>query len=126
MEVSLADMKAGKGQYQWYFGPNDYNKIKEIAPAFGRNVKLSYDIFLPITRYVFVPLFNVLETVFSNYGLLIIALVLVIKFALLPLTYKSYVSMAKMRILQPELNAIKEKIGDDACQIATSTNEIVW
>jgi YidC/Oxa1 family membrane protein insertase len=117
MEVSLADMKAGKGQYQWYFGPNDYNKIKEIAPAFGRNVKLSYDIFLPITRYVFVPLFNILETVFSNYGLLIIALVLVIKFALLPLTYKSYVSMAKMRILQPELNAIKEKVGDDAAKL---------
>ncbi|MFY7826638.1 MAG: membrane protein insertase YidC [Flectobacillus sp.] len=117
MEISLADMKAGKGQYQWYFGPNDYNKIKEIAPAFGRNVKLSYDIFLPITRYVFVPLFNILETVFSNYGLLIIALVLVIKFALLPLTYKSYVSMAKMRILQPELNAIKEKVGDDAAKL---------
>ncbi|WP_026994139.1 membrane protein insertase YidC [Flectobacillus major] len=117
MELSLADLKSNKGQYQWYFGPNDYNYIKDIAPGFGKNVKLSYDIFLPITRYVFVPLFNVLENVFSNYGLLIIALVLIIKFALLPLTYKSYVSMAKMRILQPELNAIKEKIGDDAAKL---------
>ncbi|MDR6562512.1 MULTISPECIES: membrane protein insertase YidC [unclassified Arcicella] len=114
MDLDLADLKSGKGNYQWYFGPNDYNIIKNVAPGFGKNVKLSYDIFLPITRYVFVPLFNVLETVFSNYGLLIIALVLIIKFALLPLTYKSYVSMAKMRILQPELNAIKEKVGDDA------------
>lgn len=113
MELSLADLKTGKGTYQWYFGPNDYNIIKDIAPSFGKNVKLSYDIFLPITRYIFVPLFNILEKIFSNYGLLIIALVLIIKFALLPLTYKSYVSMAKMRILQPELNAIKEKIGDD-------------
>ncbi len=113
MNLDLASLKAGKGNFQWYFGPNDYNIIKDVAPGFGKNVKLSYDIFLPITRYVFVPLFNVLENVFSNYGLLIIALVLIIKFALLPLTYKSYVSMAKMRILQPELNAIKEKIGDD-------------
>ncbi len=113
MELNLAGIKAGKGNFQWYFGPNDYNIIKDVAPGFGKNVKLSYDIFLPITRYVFVPLFNVLEKVFSNYGLLIIALVLIIKFALLPLTYKSYVSMAKMRILQPELNALKEKIGDD-------------
>ncbi len=117
MALPLADLKTGKGQYQWYFGPNDYNAIKNIAPGFGKNVKLSYDIFLPITRYVFVPLFNVLETVFSNYGLLIIVLVLIIKTALLPLTYKSYVSMAKMRILQPELNAIKEKIGDDAAKL---------
>ncbi len=113
MDLNLAGLKTGKGNFQWYFGPNDYNIIKDVAPGFGKNVKLSYDIFLPITRYVFVPLFNVLEKVFSNYGLLIIALVLIIKFALLPLTYKSYVSMAKMRILQPELNAIKEKIGDD-------------
>ena len=113
MDLNLAGIKAGKGNFQWYFGPNDYNIIKDVAPGFGKNVKLSYDIFLPITRYIFVPLFNVLEKVFANYGLLIIALVLIIKFALLPLTYKSYVSMAKMRILQPELNAIKEKIGDD-------------
>ncbi len=113
MDLNLAGIKAGKGNFQWYFGPNDYNIIKNVAPGFGKNVKLSYDIFLPITRYVFVPLFNILEKIFSNYGLLIIALVLIIKFALLPLTYKSYVSMAKMRILQPELNALKEKIGDD-------------
>ena len=116
MDLNLAGIKAGKGNFQWYFGPNDYNIIKDVAPGFGKNVKLSYDIFLPITRYVFVPLFNVLEKIFANYGLLIIALVLIIKFALLPLTYKSYVSMAKMRILQPELNAIKEKIGDDAAK----------
>ncbi len=116
MELPLADLKSGKGTYQWYFGPNDYNLIKDVAPGFGKNVKLSYDIFLPITRYVFVPLFNILEKIFSNYGLLIIALVLIIKFALLPLTYKSYVSMAKMRILQPELNALKEKVGDDAAK----------
>lgn len=116
LELPLADLKTGKGTYQWYFGPNDYNIIKDVAPSFGKNVKLSYDIFLPITRYVFVPLFNILEKIFSNYGLLIIALVLIIKFALLPLTYKSYVSMAKMRILQPELNAIKEKVGDDAAK----------
>ena len=116
MDLNLAGIKAGKGNFQWYFGPNDYNIIKDVAPGFGKNVKLSYDIFLPITRYIFVPLFNVLEKIFSNYGLLIIALVLIIKFALLPLTYKSYVSMAKMRILQPELNAIKEKVGDDAAK----------
>lgn len=117
MELSLADLESGKGNFILFFGPNDYSKIKNVAPSFGKNVKLSYDIFLPITRYVFVPLFSFLEGIFSNYGLLIIALVFIIKMALFPLTYKSYVSMAKMRILQPELAAIKEKVGDDAAKM---------
>jgi YidC/Oxa1 family membrane protein insertase len=115
--LPLADLKSNKGQFQYYFGPNDYNLIKDVAPAFGKNVKLSYDIFLPITRYVFVPLFTFLEKIFSNYGLLIFILVLIIKFALLPLTYKSYISMAKMRLLQPEIAKIKEKVGDDAAKL---------
>ncbi len=116
VNLPMADLKSGKADFTFYFGPNDYTKIKNIAPAFGKNVKLSYDILLPITRYVFVPLFGALEKIFSNYGLLIIALVLIIKLAMSPLTYKSYVSMAKMRVLQPEIAKIKERVGDDAAK----------
>jgi len=106
---STQDLIQGKSNFQFYFGPNDYSIVKTVAPSFGKNVKLSYDFLLPITRYIFVPLFAFLESIFSNYGLLIIVLVLIIKTALLPLTYKSYVSMAKTRILAPEIAAIKEK-----------------
>lgn len=116
VNLPMSDLKTGKANFEYYFGPNDYSKIKNIAPAFGKNVKLSYDILLPITRYVFVPLFGALEKIFSNYGLLIIVLVLIIKLAMSPLTYKSYVSMAKMRILQPEIAKIKERVGDDAAK----------
>lgn len=121
---STQDLKQGKSNFNFYFGPNDYSIVKNIAPSFGKNVKLSYDFLLPITRYIFVPLFDFLESIFSNYGLLIIVLVLIIKTALLPLTYKSYVSMAKTRILAPEIAAIKEKIGDDAAKVQQETMKL--
>jgi YidC/Oxa1 family membrane protein insertase len=109
--------KKGTGNIKLYFGPNDIKTLKTVAPGFDRNVYLGYEVFKPINKYVFVPLFNFLEKIFSNYGVLILVLVLIIKLVLTPLTYKSYVSMAKMKLLQPELNAIKEKVGDDAAKM---------
>ena len=120
----MGDLSTGKSNFKFYFGPNDYSVIKNIAPSFGLNVKLSYDFLLPITRYIFVPLFDFLESIISNYGLLIVLLVLIIKTALLPLTYKSYISMAKTRILAPEIAAIKEKIGDDPARVQQETMKL--
>jgi|Laugresp1bdmlbsn_1035097.scaffolds.fasta_scaffold00733_4 YidC/Oxa1 family membrane protein insertase len=123
--ASAQDLAAGKSNFTFYFGPNDYSIVNKVeAPNFGKNVKLSYDFLLPITKYIFVPLFGFLESLFSNYGLLIVVLVLIIKTALLPLTYKSYVSMAKTRILAPEIAAIKEKIGDDAARVQQETMKL--
>jgi YidC/Oxa1 family membrane protein insertase len=123
--ASAQELSAGKSNFTFYFGPNDYSIVNKVeAPNFGKNVKLSYDFLLPITKYIFVPLFSFLESLFSNYGLLIIVLVLIIKTALLPLTYKSYVSMAKTRILAPEIAAIKEKIGDDAARVQQETMKL--
>ena len=120
----MGDLSSGKSGFKFYFGPNDYSQIKNIAPSFSKNVKLSYDFLLPITKYIFVPLFGFLESIIFNYGLLIIVLVLIIKTALLPLTYKSYVSMAKTRILAPEIAAIKEKIGDDPARVQQETMKL--
>lgn len=111
--LPIADVKAGKGQYSFYFGPNDFQLLGSVAPEFDRNVYLGYSILKPINKFFFVPMFNFLEKFISNYGLLIVALVVFVKLILTPLTYKSYVSMAKMRVLQPELNEMKERVGDD-------------
>lgn len=121
---NTSDLQKGPLNFKLYFGPNDYSKIKNIAPSFGKNVKLSYDFLLPITKYIYVPLFDFLESIISNYGLLIVILVLIIKMALLPLTYKSYVSMAKTRILAPEIAKIKERIGDDAAKVQQETMKL--
>ena len=111
--LPMADVKAGRGSYQFYYGPNDFQLLGDVAPEFDQNVYLGYSVLKPINKYFFVPVFNFLEKFISNYGLLIIALVVFVKLVLTPLTYKSYVSMAKMRVLQPELNAMKERVGDD-------------
>ncbi|MGR3809099.1 membrane protein insertase YidC [Jiulongibacter sp. NS-SX5] len=98
---------------KFYFGPNEMAELKPVAEGFNKNLYLGYDIVKPINRFIFVPLFNWLEGFFSNYGFLIIAVVLLIKLTLTPLLYKSYTSSAKMRILAPEIAEIKEKVGDD-------------
>jgi YidC/Oxa1 family membrane protein insertase len=117
MSMPIDQFKKGTGNIKLYFGPNDIKTLKNVTPGFDRNVYLGYEIFKPINKYVFVPLFNFLEKIISNYGILIMVLVLIIKLVLTPLTYKSYVSMAKMKLLQPELNAIKERVGDDAAKM---------
>jgi YidC/Oxa1 family membrane protein insertase len=111
--IPTEDLATGKGQFTWYFGPNDYQLVNKVTDGFDRNVYLGYALVKPINRFVFVPLFQFLGSFIGNYGLLIVVLVILIKAALTPLTYKSYISMAKMRVLQPELNALREKIGDD-------------
>lgn len=115
--LPIADLKVNKGNYEYYFGPNDFQVVSKVTEGFWQNVYLGYAFVRPINRYVFVPLFGALEQVISNYGLLIFVLVLLIKTVLLPLVYRSYVSMAKMRVLSPEINAIKEKVGDDMAKL---------
>lgn len=111
--LAISDLKTGKGNYRFYFGPNDYNLVKNVTDGFHRNVYLGYDFVKPINRFVFVPLFNLAEKFITNYGLLIIVVVIVLKTLLTPLIYKSYISSAKMRVMAPELAELKEKIGDD-------------
>ena len=116
--ISTTDLKANKANFQFYFGPNDYQIIKEInAPDFNDNVDLGYAFLRPLNKFFFVPLFSFFEKYIGNYGVLIVVLVLFVKLLLTPLVYKSYISMAKMRVLAPELAVIKEKVGDDAAKM---------
>ncbi|PTB90872.1 membrane protein insertase YidC, partial [Marivirga lumbricoides] len=66
-----------------------------------------------VNKYIIINVFHVLEKFISNYGIIIIILVFLIKLALSPLSYKSYVSMAKTKVLKPQLDEIKEKHGGD-------------
>ncbi len=112
--IPMATLNAGKGNFRFYYGPNDFQVIKAgVAPEFDQNVYLGYSILKPINQYFFIPVFNFLEKFVGNYGLLIFLLVVFVKLLLTPLTYKSYISMAKMRVLAPELAVIKERVGDD-------------
>ncbi|GAA4443798.1 membrane protein insertase YidC [Ravibacter arvi] len=112
--IPVADIQKGNANFQYYFGPNDYHVVGKVnAENFEQNVYLGYAFLKPINKYFLVPLFNFLERFFSNYGLLIICLVLIVKTILMPLTYKSYVSMAKMKVMAPEIEEIRSKYPDD-------------
>lgn len=115
-EVQAADL--ANHNFRYFFGPNDYNTCDAVAEGFSRNVYLGWAIVLPITRFLVIPLFDFMEDYISSYGIIIILMVLLIKLALSPLTYKAYVSQAKMKVLQPEMKEIKEKYKDD--QMAAS------
>jgi YidC/Oxa1 family membrane protein insertase len=122
--INTKDIKNNSLDFKYYFGPNDLNILNKVGNDFQKNLYLGYDIVKPFNKYLFVPLFNWVESFITNYGLLIIIVVLIIKLAVTPLIYKSYVSSAKMRIMAPEINAIKEKIGDDTVKVQQETMKL--
>lgn len=123
-QIPFTDLSQNKVSLKYYFGPNDLEALKSVGNDFQKNLYLGYDIVKPVNLYVFVPLFNWVESFITNYGLLIIIVVLMIKITLTPLIYKSYVSSAKMRVLAPEIAAIKEKVGDDAVKVQQETMKL--
>jgi YidC/Oxa1 family membrane protein insertase len=115
--IPMEAVQKGEANYQFYLGPNEYHVVDKVkAENFDQNVYLGYAFLKPVNKFVLVPLFNFLEKFISNYGLLIICLVLFVKTLLMPLTYKSYISMAKMKLLAPELEEIRQKNPDDAAK----------
>lgn len=115
MEAGLTlPLDGGRLSWRFYFGPNHFKTLKAVAPDYDKNVYLGWPVINLVNRFITVNVFYWLEgSVTHNYGLIIVILVLLIKLILLPLSYRSYVSMAKMKVLKPELDAIKEKTGDD-------------
>ncbi|MFD2998876.1 membrane protein insertase YidC [Pontibacter toksunensis] len=111
--IPTQDVMSGKGEFMFYFGPNDYNILKQIGNDFDRNLDLGWGIFSYVNKWLIIPAFDFLENYMTNYGIIIMLLVLYIKTILFPLTYKSYVSMAKMKVLKPEIDAIKERNDGD-------------
>jgi YidC/Oxa1 family membrane protein insertase len=115
--IPKATIGQGKANYKFYFGPNDYQQIGKIAPNFAKNVYLGWPPVYWINKFVIFPVFNFLTQVISNYGLIIIILVILLKLVLFPLSYKSYLSMAKMKVLKPELDEIKLRVGEDMTKV---------
>jgi YidC/Oxa1 family membrane protein insertase len=92
-----------------YFGPNHFNTLKSYEYGFEDVVPLGSWIIKWINRYVIIFIFDLLDNRIASYGLIILLLTLIIKIVLFPLTYKSYLSQAKMRVLKPKVDAIGAK-----------------
>lgn len=101
----------------FYFGPNHFQTLKKFDLGLDKQVPLGWGIFGFVNRIIVIPIFNWLDSFQLNYGLIIFILTLVFKLLLFPLTYKSYLSAAKMKVLKPEIDELKEKYGTDAQKI---------
>lgn len=113
--LKLAAPKAVDNKYDlaFYFGPNQFNTLQEQGYRLERQIDLGWGPLKYINRVVVIPVFNFLKNFGWNYGLIILVLTVLLKLVLFPLTYKSYLSMAKMRVLKPEMDEIKTKVGED-------------
>ncbi len=118
MKTTLSmPLTEGKSTFDFYFGPDKYNTLKKVTDGFEDNVDMGYFFVSWVNKYIIVNLFAFLENFFTNYGVIIIIIVFLIKLALFPLTYKSYIGMAKMRVIKPEIDELKEKYGEDATKM---------
>ena len=95
--------------FLFYFGPNHFYTLKSYGEDFEKIIPLGGKVIGTISRYVIIPTFNWLSKFISSYGLIILILTIMIKLVISPLTWKSYMSSAKMRVLKPEIDKINEK-----------------
>lgn len=115
---NLPTFQYSNDAFNLYFGPIEYNTLKEHHPTmtsivdFGSFLGLTF-IIRPIAEYLMLPLLKFLHSFIPNYGIVIIIFSFIIKIALHPLTKQSMYSMKKMQLLQPMMNEIREKYKDD-------------
>lgn len=107
--------------FKFYFGPNKYKILSSYDKGVPKEEKLKlrdlvplgWGIFGWVNRFAIIPMFNLFSSFIGNFGIIILLMTIVIKVVLFPLTYKSYVSSAKMRVLKPEIDEINARIPAD-------------
>lgn len=97
----------------FYFGPNKYKMLKSMDIKLEKTMQLGASVIRWVNLGIIIPMFHFLNKFISNYGVIILLLTIFIKLIVTPFTYKSYLSMIKMRVLQPELTELREKYGKD-------------
>jgi len=108
--VSNGDGVAFNGKF--FIGPNDYKTLKVYGKELDKVINLGWGIFGWVNKYIVITIFDWLEQTGLSYGIIILILTLVIKLILSPLTFKNYMSSAKMRVLKPEIDELNEKHKD--------------
>ena len=105
----------------FYYGPTDYKILKAYGNDMEDMVNLGSGIFSfvkYINRWVILPVFDFFTKFSQSYGIVILLLTLFIRLLISPLTYSSYLSGAKMKVLRPEIEQLKAKYGSDQQQIS--------
>ncbi|MFT7350357.1 MAG: YidC/Oxa1 family membrane protein insertase [Flavobacterium sp.] len=106
--------KNGELDYKmnWYYGPTEFETLKAYDQNLDKIIPLGWGVFGWINRLIFIPLFGFLST-YISYGIAIIVFTILIKLAMSPITFKSFLSQAKMKVLRPEITELGEKFKKD-------------
>lgn len=103
--------------FQLYFGPNSFYDLQKLDIELEKIIPLGWGIFgwfsRPVNRWFIIPVFNFFNDYISNYGIIILIMTILLKILLFPLTQRSLLSAAKMRVLKPEIDELKAKYDDD-------------
>lgn len=121
----LLEPKSGALAYNMnmYYGPSDYQIFKKYDRNLDEAMPLGWGIFGVINKYIIIPVFALL-TDFLPAGIAIIVLTILIKLLLSPVQYKQYLAQAKMKVLKPEMDEIKEKYKDNKLKIQQETMKL--
>ena len=129
-KVDYSDKTKGY-DFAFYFGPNKYSILSEVKTGdeelyLERLIPLGWGIFGWINRWIVIPVFDFLRGYIGSFGIIILILAVLIRLLIMPLTYKSYVSMAKMRLIKPEVDALAAKFPkkEDAMKRQQATMEL--
>jgi YidC/Oxa1 family membrane protein insertase len=109
LELPYTGSNATSYDFSFYVGPNHFQTLKAFDQGFEKQIPLGWGILGWINKFAVIPVFNFLDSLNWSYGIIILVLTLLIKVVLLPLTYKAYLSTAKMKVLKPEMDEINVK-----------------
>ncbi len=120
--------------FAFYFGPNEYSILKKVGDTDARDgdlylerlIPLGWGIFGWINRWCVIPVFDFLRNYIPSFGIIILILAVLVRLVISPLTYKSYVSMAKMRLIKPQVDELAKKYPkqEDAMKRQQATMEL--
>ena len=114
LTIPVSGSKIEKFGMGVYLGPNKYDILDDHGNQLHDIIDLGWGIFGWVNKFAVIPVFNFLDSFNWNYGIIILILTILLKLVLSPITYKTYLSGAKMRVLKPEISEINEKYKDDA------------
>ena len=109
MDIPYQPGESVEMPFQFYFGPNQFKTLRSYDHSFEKIVPLGGWLIGWINRVIIINCFDFLNGFISNYGIIILLLTILIKLVISPLTLKSYLSTAKMRVLKPEIEKINAK-----------------
>jgi len=121
LTMPVSGSKIEKFGMSMYLGPNKYDILKDHGNELQDIINLGWGIFGWVNQFAVIPVFHFLEDFDWNYGIIILILTVLLKLVLMPITYKTYLSGAKMRVLKPEISEINDKFKDDAMKKQQAT-----